>query len=308
MGKIHCGDNLKILADMDANSIDLIYLDPPFNTKKTWTGKEGSKAEGSEFSDVFKEDSIQTSWLVITNKNKNLRLYLEAIKQINITNYYYLLYMAIRLIEMKRVLKNTGSIYLHCDPTMSHYLKIVLDCIFGEDNFRNEIVWHYGGLAAYGSNFQKMHDLIFIYAKTNKYVHNRQYQQFSNKSSGPKLNKKKNSFGKWVTDKSTILNMYEKRKKGVLMHDVWELPYINSMAKERVGYPTQKPIKLLERIIKASSNEGDIVLDPFCGSGTTLIAAERLHRKWIGIDKSEQAYKVFKDRMDKEAKYYERIH
>ena len=187
--------------------------------------------------------------------------------------------MAIRLLEMHRVLKDTGSIYLHCDPTMSHYLKLLLDCVFGEKNFRNEIVW---GYKWGGHNTKKMfarkHDLIFFYSKRDHYVFNYEACKEYESISGWKSN-----------------------EEGRLLKDWWwDVPSLNTQAKERTGYPTQKPLALLERIIQASSNEGDLILDPFCGCATTCIAAERLRRKWIGIDVSIKAYELVQKRLRKE--------
>ena len=187
----------------------------------------------------------------------------------------YLSYMAQRLIELQRVLKETGSIYLHCDPTASHYLKVVLDAVFGAKNFRNEIVWHYYNVANVArKHFGRKHDILFWFSKSADTTFNwddmrEEYSPNSN----------------WVKSSASYGDdRYKPNERGKLMHDVWRMPTINNMAKERLGYPTQKPLALLNRIILASSNPGDIVLDPFIGSGTTAEAAADLNRRFIGID------------------------
>ena len=179
--------------------------------------------------------------------------------------------MAIRLKHMRRILKDTGSIYLHCDPTASHYLKMIMDIVFGNDNFRNEIIWVYGLGGSSKSRFSKKHDVILFYSKSGNY--------YFDKPQVPATSQ-----------------MLQGKMKGML--DTWtDIPSLNNMAKERLGYPTQKPNALLERIIKSSSNEGDIVLDPFCGCGTTVHAAELINRKWIGIDISQFSAGLVRNRI-----------
>ena len=198
--------------------------------------------------------------------------------------------MSSRLIEMRRLLKETGSIYLHCDPTASHYLKMVMDAIFGAKNFRNEIIWwYYNGSSATKRFFPRKHDVILFYAKNadaNPTFNPDDVRIPYEPTSGWLKGKNKDSYG-------------NPNPKGKVSPDVFRIPSINNMSKERCGYPTQKPQTLLERIIKASSNEGDVVLDPFCGCATTLVAAEKLNRKWIGIDVSPQSAKEIKKRMTK---------
>ena len=211
-------------------------------------------------------------------------------------NFCYLAYMAIRLIECHRILKDTGSLYLHCDPTMSHYLKLLLDCIFGEKKFRNEIIWSYQRWTGATKNFQKMHDIILFYAKNNN-----NFTMISE----PYSDKSKHKGRRFTTTQKGAITgqeyINESREKA--MRDVWEISILNSQAKERTGYPTQKPIALLERIIKASCPENGIVLDPFCGCATTCVAAERLGRKWIGIDISVKAYELVRERLAKEVEW-----
>jgi site-specific DNA-methyltransferase (adenine-specific) len=199
----------------------------------------------------------------------------------------YLTMMAARLVELHRVLKPTGSLYLHCDPTASHYLKIVMDTVFGPENFQNEIVWSYKRYTAASNRFQRLHDIILFYGKgSDERVFNEPREPYGEKSGKQDSHYKQDEEGNWYR--------WQKRRgqepykvylsEGRRLGDVWEIPIINASAKERLGYPTQKPLALLERIIKSSSNEGDIVLDPFCGCGTTIAAAQMLGRRWLGID------------------------
>ncbi|MYF20246.1 MAG: hypothetical protein F4218_06425 [Synechococcus sp. SB0677_bin_5] len=245
--------------------------------------------------------------------------------------------MAIRLLECRRVLKTTGSIYLHCDPTMSHYLKALMDCIFGEDNFRNEIVWHYGKMSNTSRNFPSNHDTLLRYSKAEEFVFTpikggeSEYRaRFSRFLKGNKV-----LFGtvRHLQDKlilGRIRKIRTKLKRDLkdndvlfdfdieykIQLDVIYVPTIKGNSSERIGYPTQKPVALLERIIRASSHPGDIIiLDPFCGCATTCVAAERLGRQWIGIDVSVKAYELVKIRLTREAadpgnvlKYQNEIH
>ncbi len=295
---IFCKDNLDILQGMDSNTIDLIYLDPPFNKKKQFTAPIGSSAEGASFKDWFRLEDIKEEWVEsIKEDNEKLHNFLLGIKNIdgrNSYNFCYVTYMAIRLIECHRILKRTGSLYLHCDSTMSHYIKIMMDCIFSEKQFRNEIVWCYKWGGSHSKkDFKNKSDAILRYTKTEKYIFN--YNEIS-------------VYG----EKSGFKN----ENQGRLPRNWWEdIPSINTQAKERTGYPTQKPLALLHRIIKASSNAGDVVLDPFCGCATTCVAAEQLQRKWIGIDISVKAYDLVRGRLEKEVadkgdilKYQNKVH
>ena len=332
---IYHKDNLDILQGLNSESVDLIYLDPPFNKKKTFSAPIGSTAEGASFSDIFREEDVKNEWLQeIKAEYYGLYTYLNSIRDISekkgkhyLYNYCYLCYMAIRLIEMKRILKDTGSIYYHCDQTMSHYIKILMDIIFGEKNFRNEIVWHYrtyqGKVEHY---YPKKHDVIFAYTKNKdgRVLKNLEYKNNYQETVDYKRWKKYFVDGNKIkynyypaTDSRFIayLNQWQKinnRKpkkneiiyecKGYVVDDVFiDIQAIDPKNKtERVGYPTQKPLALLERIIKSGSNEGDLVLDPFCGCATTCVASEKLNRNWIGIDVSHKAYELVQERMQKE--------
>ena len=292
---IFCRDNLDILQGMDSNSINLIYLDPPFNKKKVFTAPIGSSAEGASFSDIFRKEDIKDEWILsIKEDNDKLYTFLESVKKIETKssyNFCYLSYMAIRLIEIHRVLKNTGSIYLHCDQTMSHYLKLLMDIIFGEKNFRNEIIWGYrtGGVSK--KYFPRKHDIILYYGKTESTYYIPQEETL--------LYEKQ-----FFLNKDSKVNKEGKYECKVNVRDVWddELKPVINVSKERTGYPTQKPLKLLERIIKSSSKEGDVILDPFCGCATTCVASEALNRQWIGIDVSIKAYDLVQTRLNKKVR------
>ena len=213
----------------------------------------------------------------------------------------YLAYMAQRIIEMHRVLKDTGSIYLHCDPTASHYLKIIMDLVFGANNFRNEVVWHYSDGSSPAKDFKRKHDIILRYSRTNRYTYNTIVLEALNKE---RYNKTEEETGrKYFED--THHGRYKRYylDDGRRTDDVWSylenktFRQLNSQSKERTGYPTQKPLALIDRIIKASSNEGDVVLDPFCGCATTCVSAQHLGRKWIGIDIEEKARELVVTRL-----------
>lgn len=297
-------DNLDIMRGINSETIDLIYLDPPFNSNRNYAAPIGSQAAGAAFKDTWSLDDIKKEWA------EELEASDKAIwAAITMAGYIggesiqaYLTYMAIRLIEIRRILKKTGSIWLHCDPTASHYLKVLMDAVFGERSFKNEIVWHYRRWTAASKRFQRMHDILFYYTKSDRYVFTNPLQAYADE-------KYIEDTVRGIVDGKTVRLKDEKgnyikrktQKGGVLMHDVWEdINFIAPTSKERTGYPTQKPLALLERIIEASSNEGDVVLDPFCGCATTCIAAEKLGRQWIGIDIEPKARDIVIERLKKE--------
>ena len=288
---IFCRDNLEILRGINDKCIDLIYLDPPFNKKKVFSASLGSSAEGAEFSDIFREEDIKDEWVKsIEFENPALHSYLMGVKTFsNIYNYCYLVYMAVRLLECHRILRDTGSIYLHCDPTMSHYLKIVMDCIFSENNFRNEIIWCYTGPSSSKRWFPRKHDVIFWFSAGNAWT----FHEDKMRIPYVKLETGRTS---GIFKKAATLD-----SRGKVPEDWWShFSPVGRLQSERTGYPTQKPLALLERIISASSNKGDVVLDPFCGCATTCVAAERLDRQWIGVDVSIKAFEIVKKRLGKE--------
>ena len=297
-------DNLEIMRGIDSETIDLIYLDPPFNTKKEYKAPIGSPAEGASFKDIWTDEDIEHEWHgEIAERNAELYDIIRASPVVyDASMKIYLTAMAVRLFEMQRILKPTGSIYIHCDPTASHYLKLVMDSLFGQNNFRNEIVWHYRRWTAGNKHFQRMHDIILRYTKSDNFNFNVQFEPYGDwiKKDYSHVNPDGKRW-RWHTVKGKRYKVYlEDENKGVKLNDVWQIPYLGSTAKERTGYPTQKPLKLIERIIKASSNEGDILLDPFCGCATACVAAEQLGRHWIGIDISPSAEIITKMRLQDE--------
>ena len=294
-------DNLEILRGINSDSVDLIYLDPPFNKKKIFTAPLGSSSEGASFKDWFREEDVKDEWVQeIKEDRQGLHNFLQSVKNLSsitskkgnkhyLYNYCYLCYMAIRLIEMQRILKDTGSIYFHCDPTMSHYIKILMDIIFGEKNFRNEVLWCYKGASEAKKNFPKKNDVILFYAKSFNTNFNFNEIRIPYKTNTTKPARWKNKEHQKNPLGTKCLNWFD------------DIPSFMtaSQSKERTKYPTQKPLKLLDRIIKASSNEGDLVLDPFCGCATTCIASEKLGRQWVGIDISVKAYDLVRERLKK---------
>ena len=312
------GDNLEILREKILDeTFDLIYLDPPFNSNRSYNVlfKEGlveSQAQIQAFEDswhwtpethhTFEElVGVKPPKTKINEKIINLMLAMEKLVGHN-DMLAYLTMMTVRLIELHRVLKNTGSIYLHCDPTASHYLKIVLDVVFGKQNFRNEIVWAYTGPSGAKKDFPRKHDIIFRYTKTDDYFFNPDAVKIP--YSEAFLKRRAYSEGEAGIFKKKGEHKEEEFLEGKIPPDWWDdIPSGGQVSsKERLGYPTQKPEKLLERIIKASSNEGDLVLDPFCGCGTTVSVAERLNRQWVGIDITMLAINLIKKRLNDQFK------
>ena len=269
--------------DIEPNSIDLIYLDPPFFTGKVQKGTAKWQPGAME---VSYEDS-KKFW-GDTEKVNTMRLkapeWLKHIANCRPDFSSYLYYMMERLQACHKVLKDTGSIYLHCDEKASHYLKMIMDEIFGYNNYANEIVWHYDYGARSKRAFGSKHDTILVYHKLGNWIFN----------SGNVLVPFQSKMTEWRYTKGGQKG--KEMPKGKIMSDVWNDIKINAMSNEHVGYPTQKPLALLERIIKASSNEGDMILDPFCGCGTAIIAAQIHGRQWGGIDISKDAYNVSKNR------------
>ncbi len=287
------GDNLDIMRGMNSESVDLIYLDPPFNSKHNYAAPIGSEAAGAEFKDTWTLSDIAVEWHgLIADENPELYKVIDA--TMTNSDRAYIIYMAIRLLEMRRILKSTGSIYLHCDPTMSHYLKLVMDSIFGRKNFRNEIVWSYQRWTGATRHFQRMHDIVLMFARSNESTFNQLLEPHSQK--GLFRHKGKNRTTR-ITQEGSLSQTYVDNSGLKAMRDVWEISFLNANAKERVGYPTQKPLALLDRIINASSNPEDVILDPFCGCATACIAAEKNVREWVGIDISPKAVDLVKSRM-----------
>ncbi len=303
---IFTGDNLDILRGMNSECVDLIYLDPPFNSNANYAAPIGSTAAGAEFKDTWGLNDINLAWHgLIKHEHPGLYDLLLAVRQIHGDSMMsYLIYMTPRLMEMRRVLKPTGSIYLHCDPTASHYLKLIMDAIYGRNNFRNEVVWCYTGPSNAKKYFPRKHDIILFYAQQGYDFHpdavRVPYSDSSLKRISAGYNAPDQGGAKWGEYGHSTERMKELAQRGKVVEDYWNIPTVSRNRKERTGYPTQKPLALLERIIKASSSKGDIVLDPFCGCATTCVAAHKLDRQWVGIDISPLAATLVVSRLDAE--------
>ena len=293
---IWTGDNLPIMRGMNSESVDLIYLDPPFNSHADYAAPIGSKAAGAAFTDTWTLSDLDVEWINLI-EGKHPGLYRVLLAAMTDSDKSYLAYMASRLLEMRRVLKSSGSIFLHCDATMGHYLKLLMDSIFGRQNLRNEIIWHYTNkLGTGGKVFDRQHDTVLWYSGPDhtftvlkEPVKLAKPQPVTQKVGGKRL---------WIRDAAgkRLYRTSSTKRIG----DVWSIPIINPMSKERVGYPTQKPLALLGRIISASSLGNGVVLDPFCGCATTLVAAEQLGRQWVGIDISPKAAELVRQRITDE--------
>lgn len=364
MNTLFYGDNLPVLRRYVADeSVDLVYLDPPFKSDQDYNllfaEQDGSRsaAQIKAFGDTWQWDQASSAAFHETvESGGQVSLVLQAFRQAIGENdlLAYLSMMAPRLVELHRVLKLTGSIYLHCDPTACHYLKLLMDAVFGPTNFRNEIVWKRTNARSTPNRWPRIHDTLLFYSKSKRFAFNslkvladeaktphtlitgpdgEKYQTYE--LTAPGVTKTGDSGKPWRGyDPSTMgrhwannhaqmdeweqLELIHWPKEGsaggfprrrdetpfdparrmVTVGDVWsDIDRINQAAKERLGYPTQKPEALLDRIINASSNEGDTVLDPFCGCGTAVAVAERLHRKWLGIDITYLAVALIKNRL-----------
>ena len=292
---------------MADESVDLIYLDPPFNSNHDYAAPIGTPAGGAEFKDTWTLQDVDLAWWgEIAESYPALYKVLEATRETaGKSMMSYLIYMAVRIIEMHRILRETGSLYLHCDPTASHYLKLALDSVLGKSNFVNEVVWYKGYRGTpRKQRYQQEHDTVFLYAKQyGRYTWNSVFGEYKDKSMSRynKIDKDGKKYALIKRRRTDGTVYYGKTyPKGKLQGDVVEIPVLAATDKERTGYPTQKPLALLERIIKASSNQGDMVLDPFCGCATACHAAERLNRQWIGIDISEKAAQLVQMRINRD--------
>lgn len=276
---------------INSGCVDLIYLDPPFNSNRNYQAPVGSKAAGAAFKDMWTLDDIKyEEHGLLADLSPSTYTVIEAARATSGRSMQaYLVFMSVRILQMKRILKDSGSIYLHCDPTAGHYLKLLLDAILGSENFRNEIIWNYNAGGASKKQFARKHDTVFWYSNGGNWTFN---------------------FDEMREPYTSIIPQKYAKKfnpKGRIMQDVWIIPRLANHAKERTGYPTQKPLALLERIISASSKEGDIVFDPFCGCATTLVAASRLRRKWIGCDLSRMAVALVNERIKEEQPLFKAI-
>ncbi len=355
---LYFGDNLDILRQhIPDESVDLIYLDPPFNSNATYNvlfrerSGEESAAQITAFDDTWRWniESELAYQDVVTQQGGKVGELLAAMRAFLGQNdmMAYLTMMAQRMVELHRVLKPTGSIYLHCDPTASHYLKLLMDAVFGPANFRNEVSWRRTGAHNSAKRYGPVHDIVLYYTKSDDYCWNpiyvvneeyvakrytytddrgRRFYPVSLLAAGTRRGSSgmpwrgidvtaKGNHWRYTVERLEELDaagdiywpprgtmprlkMYADDVKGELLQDWWnDIPPINSQGRERLGYPTQKPEALLERIIGASSNEGDVVLDPFCGCGTAVAAAERLNRRWVGIDITHLAITLIRHRL-----------
>ena len=288
------GDNLPFLRAMNSELVDLIATDPPFNKGRDFHATPDSLAAGAKFQDRWSwEQDVHQEWVdQITDDYPRLMEAIESARYAHSDGMgAFMCFMAVRLLEMRRVLKPTGSMYLHCDPAASHYLKAVMDAVFGRKNFRNEIVWCYkSGGASPKRYFSKKHDLILWCSKSpGEYAFNPQIEKSYNRGL------KRYRF-KGVKEFQDEIGWYTL----VGMKDYWNIDMVGRTSGERLGYPTQKPLALYGRIILASPNPGNMVLDPFAGCATTLVAAERLNRQWVGLDIWDNAKTVVLERMARE--------
>ena len=350
--KLYYGDNLEILRDYIADeSVDLIYLDPPFNSNQNYNvlfaEQDGSRstAQIQAFEDTWRWDQAAARvFQQVVEAGGKVSQAMQAFRISLGDNdlLAYLAMMAPRLVQLRGVLKETGSLYLHCDPSASHYLKMLLDAVFGPENFRNEIVWKRTSGHSDAKRFGSVHDILLFYSKTDKYTWNEIFQAYgqsyieqyyryedsdgrkfmsgdlgaSGLSGGGYDYEWKGVRRVWRCPIGTMeqldkdgrifytlngiprIKRYLDESKGLPAQDLWnDIEALRSWHKEKLGYPTQKPEALLERVILASSNEGDIVLDPFCGCGTTIAAAQKLNRRWIGIDITHLAVSLMKTRI-----------
>ena len=357
MNKLYYGDNLDVLRrHIDDESVDLVYLDPPFNSNASYNvlfaEQDGARAASQikAFEDTWRWDAnAARACHEVIEAGGKVSLAMQAFRTFlgESDMLAYLSMMAPRLIELRRVLKSTGSIYLHCDPSASHYLKMLMDAVLGPEQFRNEVVWKRTSAHSSAKRYGPVHDVIFFYGKTDqmqwiggRQAYNPAYVRQRYKRGGDRPWRDENLTGAGVRHGETGLEwrgfdvtakgrhwayppteldrmdaaglIYWPSKsggwprekvlldeaEGVALQDVWtDVSPLNSQAQERLGYPTQKPEALLERIIAASSDERDTVLDPFCGCGTTLAAAQRLKRRWIGIDITSLAISLIRNRL-----------
>lgn len=338
--KLFYGDNLDVLrSKIASDSVDLCYIDPPFNSKRNYFqiynnqgGEDRAQAQAFEDTWEWGDEAISgLAWIVDIDRLNSGKLTPQTVALIKGLEqvlgrgslFAYIVHMTLRVVEIHRVLKPTGSFYLHCDPTASHYLKLVLDSVFcGQGGtFINEIIWHY--LTYQGvirRRFPKKHDTLFWYSKSKTYTYNEVYDtEFSDTIDAKRWKKFYNAdqqiVAGYMPEHDTRFTRYLRRwkrengrgpepddvifeAKGQVVDSVWNLKGLDPKSREKLGYPTQKPEALLERVIQASSNEGDVILDAYCGCGTTVAVAQRLNRRWIGIDITYQSISLILKRLE----------
>lgn len=267
---LRIGDCANILKELEPSSVNMMYLDPPFFTEKKHKLKTRSRNQEFSFDDLW-------------GSHKK-----------------YAKFMTDRLILCQRCLSDSGSIFVHCDSTANHIIRAILDDVFGRDNFRSEIIWSYKRWSNSKNGLLPAHQNIYWYSKSSSFKFNRVFNEYSESTNIDQIlqRRSRDSYGKSTyarDEKGRVI--LDDEKVGVPLSDVWEIPYLNPKAKERVGYPTQKPILLLERILEISTDPSDLVVDPFCGSGTTLVAAQLMNRNGLGIDISKEALDLAKTRL-----------
>ena len=354
-GTIWTGDNLAVMRGMNSECVDLIYLDPPFNSNRNYEAPIGSQAAGAAFKDAWTLDDVDVcEHGELADRNPAAHSVIEAARAAHGKGMMsYCIFMAVRLLEMRRVLKPTGSIYLHCDPTAAHYLKLLMDAVFGRDNFRSEITWkrtntHNDARHSFpnvadailfygmpGASFRPVHephsaDYVAKFYRFDDDDGRGPYRRDNMASPNPRplmmyewkgypapakgwryqvdrmrkldadgrIHYPLKPDGRPDHSKRPALKRYLREQKGAVVGNIWsDIQPLQHASKERTGYPTQKPLALLDRIIRASSNEGDMILDPFCGCATALVAADRLGRQWAGIDLSPLAIRLVDERI-----------
>jgi DNA modification methylase len=300
---LYYGDNLDVLRrHVKDESVDLVYLDPPFKSNQDYNvlfAEHGTRsaAQIKAFEDTWRwDEAAAAAYEETVEAGGDVAQAMRAFRTFLGTSdmLAYLSMMAPRLVELRRVLKPGGSLYLHCDPTASHYLKLLLDAIFAPTSFQNEIVWSYRRWPSPSRHYQRMHDILLFYAKGSApATFNVEYEENS-----PSYQKRFGGKTQMLDPETRTRKItLDTDSKGLPQRDVWDISIIAGSAKERLGYPTQKPEALLERVIKTSSNEGDLVLDSFCGCGTTIAVAQRLERRWIGIDITHLAINLIRHRL-----------
>lgn len=278
--QVQHGDCIDLLQQVPDESIDLIYMDPPFFTGKIHTLKTRDHAREFSYDDLWRCHKSYTEFLCQ------------------------------RIVEMKRVLKKTGSIFVHCNSNATHIIRALLDDVFGLNQFRSEIIWFYRRWSNAKKGLLPAHQTVYFYSRSDQYKFHTIYSGYSESTNIDQILQKRvrDKHGKavYARDKNREI-ILDDEKEGVPLSDVWDIPYLNPKARERVGYPTQKPILLLERIIEITTDPNDTVLDPFCGSGTTLVAAKFLERNSIGMDISEDAVELTKARLSEPVKSDSRL-
>ena len=277
---LYSGDCLSWLQTIDPGSIDLVYLDPPFFTQKVQKSKTRDNTQEYCFSDT---------WANIEE---------------------YKMFLRLRIEQCRKVLRDTGSIFVHCDSSASHHIRLILDEIFGSENFKSEIIWVYKRWSNGKRGLLNAHQTLYFYSKSDTFKFNVIHTGYSPTTNIDQIlqQRERDKHGKSAYKKDYLGRVVlGKEKCGVPLSNVWEIPYLNPKASERTGYPTQKPVLLLEKIIEIATDKGDVVLDPMCGSGTSLVAAALLERHWIGIDTEPKAIELAKARLDKPQKTVSRL-